>query len=182
VSGRLAAGAIASDVVSRGVLAVACGIVEHPDVARLSTVHWRRRGAVVSPIRGSDDAGDSSSPEGLRSAAGVDTVRFGADGLIATVVQDAHSGEVLMLAWMNRPALEQSLATGTTVFYSRSRQELWPKGATSGNVQRIVSIATDCDRDALLVRVDQTGVACHTGQRSCFHVGLAADPHTETAP
>ena len=103
-------------------------------------------------------------------------VRFGADGLIPAVVVDAGDGEVLMLAWMDREALERSLTEGRTVFWSRSRQELWEKGATSGHVQRIVDVRTDCDADALVVRVEQTGVACHTGERSCFHRPLGTTP------
>jgi phosphoribosyl-AMP cyclohydrolase len=121
-----------------------------------------------------------SEPEPDRSAAGAPSggtrlsvdpsdVRFGPDGLVPAVITDADDGAVLMLAWMNRDALERSLASGRTVFWSRSRQELWEKGATSGHVQRIVDIAVDCDADALLVTVEQTGVACHTGERSCFH-------------
>jgi len=105
---------------------------------------------------------------------GADEVRFGPDGLVPAVVVDVHDGAVLMLAWMNAESLRLSLDTGGTVFWSRSRQELWSKGATSGNVQRIVGIAVDCDADALLVTVDQTGVACHTGQRSCFHRSIDA--------
>lgn len=101
-----------------------------------------------------------------------DDLRFGADGLLPAVVRDV-AGEVLMVAYMDREALERTLADGTTVFYSRSRRELWPKGATSGHVQRVVGIAVDCDADALLVTVEQTGVACHTGARSCFHRDLA---------
>jgi phosphoribosyl-AMP cyclohydrolase len=99
----------------------------------------------------------------------LDGLRFGADGLIPAIVRDAADGAVLMLAWMDRRALERSLEIGETVFWSRSRGELWHKGATSGNVQRIVRIETDCDADALLVTVQQTGVACHTGERTCFH-------------
>lgn len=96
-------------------------------------------------------------------------VRFGPDGLIATVVVDAEDREVLMLAWMNRESLERTLRSGRTVFWSRSRGELWEKGATSGHVQRVVEIRSDCDLDALVVSVEQTGVACHTGARTCFH-------------
>lgn len=96
-------------------------------------------------------------------------VRFGEDGLIPAVVVDAADREVLMLGWMNRESLERSLSTGRTVFWSRSRRELWEKGATSGHVQRIVEVRTDCDADALVIRVEQIGVACHTGARSCFH-------------
>ena len=110
-------------------------------------------------------------------AAAVDPgdLRFGPDGLIPAVVRDV-AGDVLMLAYMDREALARTLADGTTVFFSRSRRELWPKGATSGHVQRVVAVATDCDADALLVTVEQTGVACHTGERSCFHRPLGPDP------
>lgn len=104
-----------------------------------------------------------------------DRVRYGPDGLVPAIVIDAVGGDVLMLAWMNRAALEQSLATGRTVFWSRSRAELWEKGATSGNVQRIVDVRTDCDEDALLIRVEQTGFACHTGARSCFFRPVSSD-------
>ena len=93
------------------------------------------------------------------------------DGLITAVAQQHDTGEVLMVAWMNDDALEQTLTTGRAVYWSRSRAELWRKGDTSGNVQRVVSVSLDCDGDALLVRVDQTGPACHTGARSCFEAG-----------
>jgi len=98
-----------------------------------------------------------------------DAVRFGPDGLVPAVVVDVTDDAVLMVAWMNREALDRSLAGGRTVFWSRSRQELWEKGATSGHVQHIVDIRTDCDQDALIVTVEQIGVACHTGERTCFH-------------
>ncbi len=88
--------------------------------------------------------------------------------LIPTVVQEASTGEVLMLAFMNRVSLQRTLETGTTWFWSRSRSEYWNKGATSGHFQKVVSIAGDCDRDTLLVKVEQTGAACHTGAHSCF--------------
>ena len=104
-----------------------------------------------------------------------DDLRFGPDGLLPAVVRDVD-GAVLMVAYMDREALGRTLDTGTTVFYSRSRRELWPKGATSGNVQRVVAIDVDCDADALLVTVEQTGVACHTGARSCFHRPLTGVP------
>lgn len=90
-------------------------------------------------------------------------------GLIPAIVQDTNSGEVLMLAWMNRESLEKTLATGQTWFWSRSRQELWPKGATSGNIQQITEIFYDCDGDTLLVKVISAGPACHTGNRTCFY-------------
>ena len=90
------------------------------------------------------------------------------NGLVAVVVQEDESNEVLMLAWMNRQALEQSLESHQATYWSRSRNELWVKGATSGNTQRVISIDSDCDSDALLMRVEQSGVACHTGARTCF--------------
>jgi phosphoribosyl-ATP pyrophosphohydrolase/phosphoribosyl-AMP cyclohydrolase len=93
---------------------------------------------------------------------------FDSSGLIPAVVQDAASGEVLMLAYMNRESLMRTLETGETHFWSRSRKQLWHKGETSGNVQRVVSVSEDCDRDTLLLRVEQAGVACHTGTYTCF--------------
>jgi phosphoribosyl-ATP pyrophosphohydrolase/phosphoribosyl-AMP cyclohydrolase len=112
---------------------------------------------------------DASERDGAPPSVVPASVRFGPDGLVPAVVVDAVDREVLMLAWMNRESLERSLATGRTVFWSRSRGELWEKGATSGHVQRIVDVRTDCDEDALVVTVEQTGVACHTGERTCFH-------------
>jgi phosphoribosyl-AMP cyclohydrolase len=91
-----------------------------------------------------------------------------ASGLIPAIAQDAATGEVLMLAWMNEEALRRTLATGDVTYWSRSRRAFWVKGETSGHRQRLVSLRADCDGDALLLRVDQTGPACHTGARSCF--------------
>jgi phosphoribosyl-AMP cyclohydrolase len=102
-------------------------------------------------------------------------LRFDAAGLIPAVVQQHGTGEVLMVAWMNAESLDRTLESGETVFWSRSRQELWHKGATSGNTQRVIDIRVDCDADTLLVTVDAPGVACHTGERSCFHRRLASD-------
>jgi phosphoribosyl-AMP cyclohydrolase len=100
-------------------------------------------------------------------------LRFDPAGLIPAIVQDARSGQVLMLAWMNVDALRLTLATGETHFWSRSRQELWHKGATSGHTQKVLALHADCDLDALLVQVDPAGPACHTGALSCFfnHLG-----------
>jgi phosphoribosyl-AMP cyclohydrolase len=98
----------------------------------------------------------------------LDALRFDAAGLVAAVAQQHDTGEILMLAWMNRDAVAETLATGNAVYWSRSRQALWRKGETSGQVQRIVSLRLDCDGDAVLLLVNQTGVACHTGRRSCF--------------
>ena len=92
--------------------------------------------------------------------------------LIPAIVQEASTGEVLMLAYMNRESLQRTLDTGYTWFWSRSRQEMWNKGATSGHLQRVLSIRADCDDDTLLVTVDQTGPACHTGAHSCFFKNL----------
>jgi phosphoribosyl-AMP cyclohydrolase len=99
------------------------------------------------------------------------TPRFNADGLIAAVATDADSGEVLMLAWMNAEALDRTLATGEAHYWSRSRGELWHKGATSGQVQRVTELRVDCDQDAVLLKVrpQGDGGACHVGFRSCFY-------------
>ncbi len=101
----------------------------------------------------------------------------GLDGLVAAVAQDYASGEVLMLAWMNREAIEQTLDTGDATYYSRSRKRLWVKGETSGNYQRMRSMSLDCDGDAVLLKVDPAGPACHTGARSCF----SAPPGTDAS-
>ncbi len=93
--------------------------------------------------------------------------------LIPAVVQDSTTNEVLMLAYMNSESLALTLSTGKATFWSRSRNELWVKGATSGHFQKVISVALDCDGDALLIHVEQTGVACHTGERTCFHTPLA---------
>jgi phosphoribosyl-AMP cyclohydrolase len=95
-------------------------------------------------------------------------LRFGTDGLIPAVAQQHDSGELLMLAWMNRDAVAETLKTGRVCYWSRSRQRLWRKGESSGHTQRLVELRVDCDGDALLLLVDQSGVACHTGTRSCF--------------
>jgi len=97
---------------------------------------------------------------------------FNSDGLIPAIAQDATSGEVLMLAWMNEDAVMKTLASGKVVYWSRSRQEFWEKGATSGHRQQLVSMRMDCDRDCLLMHVNQTGPACHTGRRSCFYTDI----------
>jgi phosphoribosyl-AMP cyclohydrolase len=120
-----------------------------------------------------------SFPRPLSGAAQDETVelrpRFDADGLIAAVAQDADTGEVLMLAWMNAEALQQTIDAGRAVYWSRSRKELWRKGDTSGHEQHVVEIRIDCDQDAVLLKVRQTGAACHTGRRSCFYRIATAD-------
>jgi len=104
-----------------------------------------------------------------------DALKFDAEGLIPAVAQQHDSGEVLMLAWMTREALAETLATGRVCYWSRSRAQLWRKGETSGQTQRLVELRPDCDGDAVLLCVDQHGVACHTGRRSCFYRALGAD-------
>jgi phosphoribosyl-AMP cyclohydrolase len=99
----------------------------------------------------------------------------GGDGLVAVVAQDADSGDVLMLAYATRAAVERTAETGRAHYYSRSRDELWEKGATSGNTQAVEEIRVDCDGDALLYVVEQSGGACHTGYESCFHRTLDGD-------
>ena len=96
-------------------------------------------------------------------------IKWNADGLVPAIVQDAESGAVLMMAWMNAESLRLTFETGQTHFWSRSRRELWHKGATSGNVQHVVEIRVDCDGDTLLVKVHPAGPACHTGNSTCFY-------------
>lgn len=96
-------------------------------------------------------------------------LKYDANGLIPAVIQDATTQEILMVAWMNEESLRLTQTRGETYFWSRSRQEIWHKGGTSGNVQRVREIRVDCDADTLLVLVDPTGPACHTGERSCFY-------------
>ena len=95
--------------------------------------------------------------------------------LIPAIAQDAITGEVLMLAYMNHEALTQTLKTKAATYWSRSRNELWVKGATSGHTQKVVSVSLDCDSDAILVKVEQVGAACHTGDRTCFHNELIGE-------
>lgn len=106
----------------------------------------------------------------------LESIRFPeSSGLLPAIVQDVATGEVLMLAWMNRESLEQTLATGKATFFSRSRGRLWTKGETSGHVQIVESIRIDCDADAILLAVQQQGVACHEGYRSCFFRRWSSD-------
>ena len=99
----------------------------------------------------------------------LDGLKFDANGMIPAIVQDHQTGEVLMMAWMNRESLGKTVETGQTHFYSRSRGKLWLKGETSGHTQAVQSIATDCDKDTLLIKVRQAGAACHDGYYSCFY-------------
>ena len=99
---------------------------------------------------------------------GVDDVKFDSQGLVPAIAQDAENGQILMMAWMNKASLERTLAEGRAVYWSRSRQEFWRKGDSSGHVQEVLSLALDCDGDSIVMQVRQTGAACHTGERSCF--------------
>jgi phosphoribosyl-ATP pyrophosphohydrolase/phosphoribosyl-AMP cyclohydrolase len=105
----------------------------------------------------------------------VDRVRFDGSGLVPVIAQDAATGDVLTLAYANREAVEKTLASGEAHYYSRSRSELWRKGATSGNTQKVVEVRLDCDGDALLYTVEPRGPACHTGEKSCFFTSLAGE-------
>ena len=102
-------------------------------------------------------------------------LKFDANGLIAAVVQDAVNGQVLMVAYMNEEAVKRTIESGRATFWSRSRQKYWVKGETSGNIQVVQELSVDCDQDCLLVKVEQTGAACHEGYRSCFYRRVAAD-------
>jgi|TARA_X000000950_G_scaffold192111_2_gene231847 phosphoribosyl-AMP cyclohydrolase len=102
----------------------------------------------------------------------LDAVKFNDQGLVPAIAQESASGTVLMLAWMNRASIEQTLATGLVTYFSRSRQSLWQKGETSGNTQRLLSMQFDCDGDAILMQVDQTGPACHTERPNCFYLNV----------
>ncbi len=108
-------------------------------------------------------------------AAVLEDLRWNADGLLPAISQQFDSGEVLMMAWMNRAALEETLSTGRVCFWSRSRQALWRKGESSGQVQRLKELRFDCDGDTILLKVDQTGPACHTGRRDCFFNRVEGD-------
>ena len=100
------------------------------------------------------------------------TLTYTAEGLIPAIAQDSRSGEVLMMAWMNREAVARTLETGRVTYWSRSRQEYWVKGETSGHTQKLVELRIDCDRDCLLLEIEQTGPACHTGRRTCFYTAV----------
>jgi len=111
----------------------------------------------------------------------LDTIAFDDNGLVPAIAQQHDTGEVLMLAWMNRDAVAETLASGQVCYYSRSRGKLWRKGETSGQVQHLVELRVDCDGDTLLLLVDQKGVACHTGRRDCFFRAAGAGGWREIA-
>lgn len=104
---------------------------------------------------------------------------FNADGLVPAIAQQFDTGEILMMAWMNRDAVAETLSTGRVCYWSRSRQGLWRKGETSGQQQRLKDFLIDCDGDTILLKVDQDGVACHTGRRTCFYTAARPDGLTE---
>lgn len=107
------------------------------------------------------------------------SLKYDMNGLIPAIAQDAESGEILMMAWMNAEAVGRSLETGRVTYWSRSRQTFWVKGETSGNVQELIEMRIDCDRDCLLVLVRQSGPACHTNRRSCFYTAIREGDETE---
>ncbi len=113
----------------------------------------------------------------------LDALHWGEDGLLPAIAQDAESGRVVMVAWMNRDALQETVRTGNAVYWSRSRQRLWRKGEESGHVQKVRSIRTDCDGDVFLLAVEQVGgIACHTGRESCFFLALDGERWTAVDP
>jgi phosphoribosyl-AMP cyclohydrolase len=116
----------------------------------------------------------AEAPDPIARSRLIEAVRFDSHGLVPCIAQQHDTGEVLMMAWMNRAALAETLATGRVTYWSRSREALWRKGGTSGQVQHLVDLRLDCDGDTLLALVEQTGVACHTGRRSCFYRALRA--------
>ncbi len=116
-------------------------------------------------------------PEGFQLALkdALDNLKYNSDGLVPAIAQQHDTGEVLMMAWMNREAIEETLQTGRVCYYSRSRKTLWRKGESSGQVQMLKELRIDCDADTVVVKVDQTGPACHTGRRDCFYWKADAD-------
>lgn len=138
--------------------------------------------AVDDTTRAGDGPGDTSDPDtgvdtGLDTEL-LDRVRFDDAGLVTAVVQQHDTREVLMVAWMDAEALSETLTTRRGTYFSRSRQQRWRKGDTSGHVQHVVRVSSDCDGDTLLVEVDQVGPACHTGTRTCFDGRVLLDPGT----
>lgn len=112
----------------------------------------------------------------------VNELKYDSNGLIPAIVQEAGTGRVLMMAWMNKESLQKTLELGEMVYWSRSRKEIWHKGATSGHTQKVKSIAFDCDKDCILAQVDQIGAACHDGYKSCFYRTIEDDAAKITEP
>jgi len=143
---------------------------------------------VMLAHEGEDSVGTSealqneSPPVTTDPAMILDAIKFNADGLVPAIAQQHDSGEVLMMAWMNAEAVAETLRTGRVCYYSRSRKGLWRKGESSGQVQTLKSFLVDCDGDTLLLKVDQLGVACHTGHRSCFYSEAEEGGFREIAP
>ena len=135
----------------------------------------KRDGYISSSAHAAETTVPPADPAGLAAFVDALGVRFDERGLVPAVVQQHDTGEVLMMAWMNAESLCLTLQTGTSWFWSRSRQELWNKGATSGNVQKVLQVLYDCDVDTLLLLVDSPGPACHTGSRSCFYRGVSLE-------
>jgi phosphoribosyl-AMP cyclohydrolase len=112
----------------------------------------------------------------------LDQLKFNSDGLVPAIIQEQSTGRVLMMAWMNREALQKTIDLGKTVFWSRSRQKYWIKGETSGHFQTVKDVALDCDGDTVLVQVEQTGAACHEGYKSCFFRSIKGEEISVTEP
>jgi len=125
---------------------------------------------------------EDAAPTASQAVADPSIVKYDSNGLVPCIVQDWDSGEVLMLAYMNAESLRRTLESGTTWFYSRSRREFWNKGATSGHIQTVRELRYDCDADTLLALVEQTGVACHTGDFTCFESRWLSPPPGERPP
>ncbi len=133
----------------------------------------RSRARRDCPVKGSEVDAPMTSP--AQKPAFLSKLKWSPDGLIPAIVQDAESGDVLMMAWMDEPALLRTLETGQTHFYSRSRRASWHKGGTSGHIQEVTSVYVDCDADVVLLKVRQVGGACHEGYRSCFFRKVGED-------
>ena len=139
-------------------------MVVHGNVGSLPCSKWYRESRIIRFNM------SSTNPHSPSHSIPVDQICYDERGLVPTIIQDYLDGTVLMMAWMNQESLKKTLDTGETWFWSRSRRELWHKGATSGHIQKVRSVRYDCDSDALLIGVEQVGdIACHTGERSCFH-------------
>lgn len=134
---------------------------------------WRSQ--FESPVKTMKQTEGFAPGDSLPLSEVLDGLPWNSDGLLPAIAQQHDSGEVLMLAWMNRAALEETLKTGRVCYWSRSRQSYWRKGESSGQVQRLKELRFDCDGDTILLKVDQTGAACHTGRRDCFYNKVEGD-------